>query len=133
MSTIIRIDEAAWSQKGSALDNRNNFNRFISKFMKPCNKNGENVNIYLPPSVNTQERHCLHKMTLKNEFSPFTYEDNQDNRIMKISLSPEYVREFFSVDSNPNQDPNQILFNNLINFIEVNLNNEFQDFLKKIK
>jgi hypothetical protein len=101
--------------------------------MKPCNKNGENVNIYLPPSVNTQERHCLHKMTLKNEFSPFTYEDNQDNRIMKISLSPEYVREFFSVDSNPNQDPNQILFNNLINFIEVNLNNEFQDFLKKIK
>ena len=91
----------------------------------------------LPVTTTKSERYSIHRLTT-NGFVGKSYDQNED-RIMEITLSKEYVKHIFlgfifqndTVVDIPLTDK-QVLLNSLIGFINQNLQNEFRDYLNNV-
>ena len=107
----------------------------------------EKTMILLPKEVSKLERYTIHKFSIRDQFESHSF-DVEDGRVMNITLSKKYIKDLFFeynfsiVENNVIENKNmvefilktekQILFEYLLEFIEKNLNTEFQQFLKTI-
>jgi len=109
----------------------------------------EKTMIHLPKEVSKIERYNIHKFTIRNEFECQSF-DVEDDRVMNITLSKDYIKDLFFEYNFPIEEQieeqiieeqitevilkteKQILFDYLLEFIEKNLNTEFQQFLSTI-
>ena len=122
--------------------NRDIFDNFLMKII------GENVDrfadiertvIQFPRTVTKNQRYLIHRLSIQNEFKANSYDNATEDRIIEITLSFDYVsnlmkdyewpQEVVIEDINQRTDK-QILFNAMIEFIQVNLSNEFNKFLE---
>ena len=122
--------------------NRDIFDNFLMKII------GENVDrfadiertvIQFPRTVTKNQRYLIHRLSIQNEFKANSYDNATEDRIIEITLSFDYVsnlmkdyewpQEVVIEDINQRTDK-QILFNAMIDFIQVNLSNEFNKFLE---
>ena len=103
----------------------------------------DKIKIELPTVLTKSDRYSIHKMSIAGQFTGNSY-DFGNERVMELKLSKSYVQELmegyqfqndFVIDVEPEivvKTDKQILFDTMIDFIEVNLQTEFQEFLKKI-
>ena len=122
--------------------NRDIFDNFLMKII------GENVDrfadiertvIQFPRTVTKNQRYLIHRLSTLNDFRANSYDNATEDRIIEITLSFDYVsnlmkdyewpQEVVIEDINQRTDK-QILFNAMIDFIQVNLSNEFNKFLE---
>jgi len=93
-------------------------------------------------SLSKINRYNIHRLN-NNGFKTFSFDDNEGNRIMQITLSKEYVQYIFrDYDFSPAVVPpplivqpptdKQVLFSTLMSFIHNNLEEEFQNYLNTI-
>jgi len=132
--------------KNALAGGRVQFNDFLRGYIgarlssfDDCDK----VVIQMPAIVTKSDRYSIHKMTIPGEFMGTSY-DFGEERMIELKLSKNFVRELMlayqfrndfivNVEAEPVQrTEKQLLFDNLIGFIESNLQNEFHEFLKKI-
>jgi hypothetical protein len=99
--------------------------------------------ITLPDVVSKAERYKIHKFTKINEIDALSYDTGEGERIMQITLSKNYVQYLFDdydfpieVEETPTEialkSDKEILFAIMMDFIEKNLSEEFEKFLKTI-
>jgi len=128
---------------GGGRESFNNFLRdYIGARMTSFN-DCDRIKFELPTVLTKSDRYNIHKLSIAGEFSGNSY-DFGGERVMELKLSKNYVEELmvnyqfrndFVVDVEPEvveKTDKQLLFDTMINFIELNLQNEFQEFLKKI-
>ncbi len=134
----LNVSESQWALMTTAI-NRDSFNRFLVHLIAPCIKKFTDIEgnavITLPSIVSKACRYSIHRLSTP-EFKTNTY-DREGNRIMEITISQVYIQNLFRYyDFNPVTEPvltdKQVLFSNLIKFIETNLNEEFQKYLENI-
>ena len=95
--------------------------------------------VKLPANTTTAERYSIHKLTTQG-FDSASDDDEYGNRIMKITLSKNYVKDLLknyvfepiTLPPPPIKSERQILFDNVIQFVENNFQHEFQTFLNQI-
>jgi len=134
----INVSAEQWAFKGNALDNRNFLNNFLQSLIALELNNYNNCEktiITLPMSTTKQERYNIHRMSISNQITSESH-GNDNNRVIEITLSKDYVQQLF-IDYNfeniiPQKSDKQIIFDNLINFIDTNFNNEFQEYLSNL-
>jgi hypothetical protein len=101
----------------------------INKF-EDCEK----TILKLPSNVSKTERFNIHRLT-RDGFSSESYDEENDKRIMEITLSKSYVQELFKnytfLKTEPKSEK-QKLFDSLIDFINQNLNEEFIKYMDTI-
>jgi hypothetical protein len=132
------------------LANKITFNQYLLNVIAHHLKSYEDCEktiITLPDVVSKVERYQIHKFTKINELDPQSYDTDEGERIMKITLSKKYVQDLFKdyefpieVEENINETPTEIalksdkqmLFEIMLEFIEKNLSDEFQKYLKTI-
>ena len=100
----------------------------------------ERTIIRMPTNVTKIQRYNIHKLSKYPDFKAKSFDDNNDERYMEIILSKSYVQQLFQnipfpapvAEIEPVPVPKterQIIFDNLIDFIQLNFENEFKDFL----
>jgi hypothetical protein len=98
----------------------------------------ERTVITLPRTTTNSQRHNIHRLTTAR-FNSESYDNEQEDRIMKIILEKVYVQELFrdyvfnpvnqvAVEIEPVSE-RQRLFDTLIGFINNNFENEFNTYL----
>lgn len=115
---------------------RNNIKNYLNKF-DDC----ERTIVLLPSVLTKANRYQIHKYSIHNKFSAQSFENNNDDRVIEINLSKSYVQELFENYEFPEPTENvlspivvlkndkQMIFDELIKFIEKNLADEFKNFL----
>ena len=101
----------------------------------------EETIITLPEIVTKEERYKIHRMTTDG-FKAFSYDNKQSKRIMFITLSKNYVTGLFNnhefkrnnneLKKNNIKTEKQLLLENILIFINNNLQDEFVDYLNTI-
>ncbi len=98
----------------------------------------EKIVITFPPCLTRSERYSLHKMSLPSSFKTLSYDDQFEYRILEITLSKSYVQDIFrdhifdKINDPQEIEPlseRKLLFNALIKFMELNLLEEFNEYL----
>lgn len=132
--------------KNALAGGRVSFNNFLRGYIgarmrsfNDCDK----IKIEFPAVLTKSDRYNIHKLSITGQFSGNSY-DFGEQRVIELKLSKNYVEELmegyqfqndFVVQVEPEvvqKSDKQILFDAMIKFIELNLQNEFQEFLKKI-
>jgi hypothetical protein len=121
---------------------RINIVNYLSRF-DDC----ERTVVLLPHILTKAERYQIHRYSIHNKFSAQSFENIDNQRVIEINLSKLYVQELFEdyVFLEPIEEPvvlspieevlkndKQIIFDELIKFIEKNLADEFKNFLNGI-
>ena len=119
------------------------FDQIVKKWCVSYFENFDEIDkivITFPPSLTRSERYSLHKMSMPSSFKTLSYDDQFENRILEISLSKSYVQDIFrdhifdkinppqELDTEPISE-RKLLFNALIQFMELNLHEEFNEYL----
>ena len=117
------------------------FNQIVKKWCVSYFQNFDEVDkivITFPPCLTRSERYSLHKMSMTSSFKTLSYDDQFENRILEITLSKSYVQDIFrdhifdKINPEPEIEPlseRKVLFNALIKFMELNLSEEFNEYL----
>ena len=135
MSINLKITAEEFETVGQI--NRISFNNYITSHLVEKFKSFDeccSVFISLPKTVTKMQRYNIHKLTLRNTFVPVSFDNQEDDRMMTITLSKEYVQDlfrdypFFEQQPEPKTE-RQVLFDTLVQYINENLENEFQEYL----
>ena len=115
---------------------------FISEYLASYNDCQKTV-ITLPSVTSKAERYNIHRMTIRNDFDSVSYDNQDEDRIMEVTLSKKYIQELFKdyvfvVQATPDQPPahqpttNQVVFNKIINIVNDHFSAEFKEYIDKI-
>ena len=105
------------------------------------------TDILLPASVTKYQRYMFHKLTIRNEFVPESYTNQNGDRVMELCISKNYIEDLFTdyvfpketipvVEPTPTETAlktdKELLFDTLMSFIQNNLSEEFDKWMKFI-
>ena len=127
------------------LANRGEFDNFLQFNIAKYIKNFDEISkicISFPSSLTKSDRYNIHLMTKPGNFQAIS-RDSDTGRILDLYLSKKYVQDLFEYYDFPEPvtelillpiilSEKQILFNQLLEFIEKNLADEFKNFLNTI-
>jgi hypothetical protein len=135
----IKVSSDAWSTEFEIT--RMSFNGFLVNTISPHLVKFidiEKTVISLPYNVTKFQRYNIHKLSIYPDFKGISYDGYNDQRYMEITLSKSYVQELFK--DIPFHEPpleiiavpkseKQIIFDNFMDFIQNNFQEEFKIFL----
>jgi hypothetical protein len=143
MAHILEMSVERWNSRGFALNSRAMFEDFLRDYIasefSSYDECSAQIIMALPNVLTRGDRYIIHKFTIRNEFDPAS-NDTDQGRVMEISLSKNYVMELMRnyPFPEPAQQPivfktdKQILFESMLQFIQTNLPNEFDEYMRNI-
>lgn len=130
----IIVPENKWVFEG--VFNRNDFNNFIVDIVRPFINSLEdlkNTVLVLPPTVTKFQRYNIHKLSIPVDFSAHSSENEYEERIIEIRLSRYYVKDLFkNVSFTKVENKINIIFDNLIKFMETNFPDEMKNYVNNV-
>ena len=143
MAHILEMSVERWNSRSFALNSRAMFEDFLRDYIasefSSYDECSAQIIMALPNVLTRGDRYIIHKFTIRNEFDPAS-NDTDQGRVMEISLSKNYVMELMRnyPFPEPAQSPivfktdKQILFESMLQFIQTNLPNEFDEYMRNI-
>ena len=143
---MLRLTVTPKEWNGKVTTNRTTFNAFmvniISKYLESYDDCEKTV-LTLPSIATKAERYNIHRMTIRNEFDSSSYDNQNDERIMQITVSKKYIQELFKdyvfvVQGTPQQSPahqptaNQVVFDKIMDIVNGHFSTEFKEYIEKI-
>jgi hypothetical protein len=140
----IKIDTESWNYMGNIT--RETFNNYLISILSQYFSSRDELSktiITFPRNLSKLERYNIHKLN-NTDFRSISYDNQQEDRILEVTLSKNYVQELFegfvfktnemetAEQDEPQKTEKQMLFDTLIGFIESSLGTEFKDYLNTI-
>lgn len=133
------------------LSSRESINTFLTFFLAGYFKSMDDIRdtiITLPKTLTKQERYKFHRYTIGYTFYPQS-RDVENDRVMDLHINKNYLLDIFkNYEFNKETEPEEeevqtpaevalktdkdILFETLLEFIEKNLSEQFENYLKNL-
>jgi hypothetical protein len=146
--TCLTVSATEWALFNTQTFNRENFNGFlvfvIAPYLKKFTDIKGDINIKFPSTVSKVCRYNMHRLN-NAHFKTMSYNETNNERIIEIRITKAYIEDLFRdydftevvvpeqelIVATPLSDK-QLLFSTLLEFIQTNLNEEFQNYLNTI-
>jgi hypothetical protein len=138
----ITIADDSWTY--TPVITRESFNACLVTLITPFLNTPNDIartTITFPRCVTKQERYCIHKLSLGSDFRTVSYDTQYEDRVIEVTLSKKYVQDLFNGHTfnvamaeqpEPQKTEKQILLDTLLQFINENLTEEFQEYLRTV-
>jgi hypothetical protein len=119
---------------------RNNMNTYLIAIIAPYIRSYDEIKktkIFLPKELTKLDRYNIHKLNTRDDFKTFSFDDEKGDRIIEIILSKFYVQRLFfdyqfEQPAQTEKTEKEILFDTIINFVNLNLSAEFQSYMQNM-
>ena len=141
---MLYITVAADSWNYSPVITRESFDTYLVSLIAPFLNNADDIartTITFPRYVTKQERYNIHKLNNGSDFRTVSYDNQYEDRVIEVTLSKKYVQALFNGHAfqtvtaeqpEPQKTEKQILLDTLLEFINENLAEEFQEYLQTV-